>query len=152
MKKDLKLILKQQLVLNTQNNKKLKFLYPLLLSIIVLVMLFLSENTIRTKIPITYNCEYLGSKYFHLVLSFFLLVCICYLYIDLLNTKPDSKSNTTIFFSLCLSSSIFHIAHRLYGDCILDYLNFFNLFWFNISDILINVGFIGIIILYFRKK
>lgn len=157
MKKDFLLFQKLQPVLRTQNDRHalennvyVNLIYSLLLSSIFFLLLFIIEDITISKLRIVFNCTYLFNNELHLVLTIVLLVCVGYFYFDLINYVNVHALN--IFFSLCFGSSLFHLFYRIKGDCISDYLNFFNIFWFNISDILINAGFIGIIILYFYKR
>lgn len=56
------------------------------------------------------------------------------------------KSHLNIFYWLILGGGISNLIDRLFVGAVVDYINFFNLIWFNLADVFINIGIICVLI------
>jgi len=101
---------------------------------------------------VTYNCNYLLSNYvslgLFLVISFMLLLSFA------LFVKRRFKKNIYIDTGVFLVSlgGISNIYEWARYACVGDYFNFFDLFKFNLADLLISMGIILVIIGIWKKK
>ena len=101
-----------------------------------------------------YNCRFLFSAYTHY--SLFNLVCLVILAIwEVVYLRFVDKGRLTTFSNvLLLFGALGNVISRQYvtPGCVLDNLNFFGLFKFNVADAAVSTGVVGLIYsLYFKK-
>jgi len=82
---------------------------------------------------------------------FWLLWFIFIFFIIQINPKTHT-SQTILIKTFILTGAISNIVDRVRLGCIRDFIPFFNLFYFNIADFLITLGFIFCIFLYLKNK
>jgi lipoprotein signal peptidase len=84
------------------------------------------------------NCDYLFSTYIPAELHLVLIFCLL-LFTFLILIKQVKSSIDFGLVSFLVGAGFFNLADRLKDGCVTDPYNFFNLFWFNIPDIIITV-------------
>ncbi len=97
------------------------------------------------------NCSYFLAAYIplnvFLVLSLFLIIFSAALLFE------ASRNSLEYFLSgLVLGGGLMNFAERLVFGCVSDYINFFDLFKFNLSDVAIVVGVVGMVIRIFSRE
>lgn len=73
------------------------------------------------------------------------LLCIIFIIIFAFRKGFD------VFVSLLLAGAISNLCDRLYYGAVIDYINFFGIFWINLADISISTAIIGIFITTWKK-
>jgi lipoprotein signal peptidase len=100
----------------------------------------------------TYNCRYFLFQYIdigtYIILS---LLLICIFSLVYLKNYRGSRAGD-IGFILTLVGGLLNILEWVSKECVRDYLNFFNLFHFNLYDIMVSVGILLMAITIWKKK
>ena len=87
----------------------------------------------------TYNCFYLLSGY--LEFKYLLFVCgLAFIFFIYQFQKLLTNKLYLLGIILFLGGSSYNSYFRLNGECVLDNLNFFNMFAFNVADVLVLIG------------
>jgi len=104
-------------------------------------------------IEVVYNCNHIFSSFFgfklSVLLSVLLLVLFSFFYIK---NFYEKGLNYNIGFLLILFGSLSNIFEWIKNGCVRDYINFFNIFHFNLADFAITIGVFVIFYQLWKKK
>ena len=93
-----------------------------------------------------YNCDYFLSSFLTLNqfigLSIFILLIFLFVYFR--SVERDKFSDIGVF--LIVLGGLLNLLEWFTGGCVRDYINFFNLFYFNVHDLLVSLGSFFVII------
>ena len=97
------------------------------------------------------NCSYflsgILSKNFYIFFSFILLIGIQYYFLIIDKVKGWGRVGLVLIFIGGASN----LTERVIFGCVKDYINFFDLFYYNVFDIFVTLGLIIFGVHYFRN-
>jgi len=100
----------------------------------------------------TYNCNFFLSGFISfdtfILISVILIAVFSYIFLK----KYRGALVGDIGFTLVLVGGLMNLLEWVNKGCVRDYLNFFNLFHFNIYDIMVTVGLLLVSITIWKKN
>lgn len=103
-------------------------------------------------LEVSYNCNYLFSRFLSIklfiIFSFVLLAIFLFAYVRSLKKSVIGNYGTALIFLGGLSN----LYEWVRTGCVKDYLNFFNLFKFNVADFLVMFGVVLVLINIWKKE
>lgn len=99
-----------------------------------------------------HNCDFFLSQFLNL--DIFILICCILVVLFLLFYFRNSNRNKTsdIGVLLVMIGGLLNTVERLRSGCVRDYLNFFDIFYFNIWDLLVTVGVTLVLVNIWKTK
>lgn len=99
-----------------------------------------------------YNCSFFLSQFLTLnqFIGVSVLILLIFLFAYFRNTERSMVSDVGVI--LIVFGGLLNLLEWVNGGCVRDYINFFNLFYFNFHDLLVTLGSIFVIIRIWKTK
>jgi lipoprotein signal peptidase len=98
------------------------------------------------------NCDYFLSPYIDLSVFLVINILLVTFLIAYFYKKPNKYMTDKVGLFLVLSGGGLNMWERFFSGCVKDYMVFFNLFVFNLNDVLIVTGLVLLTVGMFQPK